>query len=484
MNEIKCPKCGEAFTVDESGYIAIVGQVRDAEFQKELSEREKMFQSEKDNELKLQDANAKAQIEKLLSQSNTVIEQLKSQVKLAENDKTIALKNEEAKNSNELWDKNALIAKLSEELATSKKALQAEKENELKIQEANAKAELEQKLSQSKIELEQLKSQIQLAQSEKIMALKEEQSKKKEAVAEKDNMIFRLQSEIDNSKTGTELQMKTLQENYETKLKEKSELVDYYKDLKTKLSTKMLGETLEQHCEIEFNRLRATGFQKAYFEKDNDAKTGSKGDYIFKEHGDSGVEFISIMFEMKNENETTATKKKNEDYLKELDKDRNEKGCEYAVLVSMLESDNELYNNGIVDMSHRYAKMYVIRPQFFIPMITLLRNAALNSVYYKEQLAEVRNQNIDISKFENNMMDFKDRFGKNFELASRKFQIAMKEIDETIKHLEKTKDALLSSENNLRLANDKAQDLTIKKLTKNNPTMTQKFAELKSADAE
>ena len=484
MNDIKCPKCGEAFTVDKSGYIAIVGQVRDAEFQKELSEREKLFRVEKDSELKLQEANSKAEIEKLLSQSKQEIEQLKTQVKFAENDKTLALKDEEFKKNNELSDKNALIAKLTEELENSKKSLQAEKENELKIQEAKAKAEMEQKLSESKIELEKLKSQIQMAESEKIIALKDEEANKKEAVSEKDNIIIKLQSEIDNSKTGTELQIKNIQEIFETKLKEKSELVDYYKDLKTKLSTKMLGETLELHCEIEFNRLRSTGFQKAYFEKDNDAKTGSKGDYIFKENADSGVEFISIMFEMKNESDTTATKKKNEDFLKELDKDRNEKGCEYAVLVSMLESDNELYNNGIVDMSHRYPKMYVVRPQFFIPIITLLRNAALNSVYYKEQLAEVRNQNIDISDFENNMNDFKDKFGKNFDLASRKFQIAIKEIDETIKHLEKTKEALLSSENNLRLANDKAKDLTIKKLTKNNNTMTQKFAELKSANAE
>ena len=241
----------------------------------------------------------------------------------------------------------------------------------------------------------------------------------------------------------------------------------------------MLGETLEQHCEIEFNKLRATGFQNAYFEKDNDAKTGSKGDYIFRESTSEGVEFISIMFEMKNEMDTTATKKKNEDFLKELDKDRNEKGCEYAILVSLLESDNELYNNGIVDMSYKYPKMYVIRPQFFIPIITLLRNAATNSIKYKEQLIEYKNQNIDISNFERDMMEFKDKFSYNYDLASRKFQTAISEIDKTIDHLIKTKEALLSSENNLRLANNKAQDLSIKKLVKNNPTMAQKFEELK-----
>jgi len=271
-----------------------------------------------------------------------------------------------------------------------------------------------------------------------------------------------------------------LKEKYETQLKLKDEQIAYYKDFKAKQSTKMVGESLEQHCEIQFNQLRATGFQNAYFEKDNDARTGSKGDYIYRENDDQGNEIISIMFEMKNENDETATKKKNEDFLKELDKDRNEKHCEYAILVSLLEPDNELYNSGIVDKSHRYPKMYVIRPQFFIPMITLLRNAALNSMQYKQELAIARAQNIDITHFEENMMKFKEGFARNYELASRKFKTAIDEIDKTITHLQKTKDALISSENNLRLANNKAEDLTIKKLVRNNPTMKAKFDELKN----
>lgn len=257
-------------------------------------------------------------------------------------------------------------------------------------------------------------------------------------------------------------------------------MIEYYKDFKLKSSTKMLGETLEQHCQIEFNRLRATGFQTAYFEKDNDARTGSKGDFIFRDYDQDGTEFISIMFEMKNEADTTATKKRNEDFFKELDKDRNEKKCEYAVLVSLLEADSDLYNEGIVDVSYKYPKMYVIRPQFFIPIITLLRNASLNSLQYKRELMIVKNQNIDITNFESSLLEFKDKFSRNYRLASEKFQTAIEEIDKTISHLEKTKAALLSSDRNLRLANEKAEDLTIKQLTKNNPTMQAKFAELES----
>ena len=284
---------------------------------------------------------------------------------------------------------------------------------------------------------------------------------------------------MESAKKDIVLKESTLKAEYNAMLKAKDEAIEFYKDLKTKMSTKMVGETLEQHCEIEFNKLRATGFQNAYFEKDNDARTGSKGDYIFRDKTDDGVEFISIMFEMKNEMDTTATKHKNEDFFKELDKDRKEKSCEYAVLVSLLESDNELYNSGIVDVSHKYEKMYVIRPQFFIPIITLLRNAALNSVDYKRQLMDIREQNIDISHFEDDMNDFKEKFARNYDIASRKFKTAVEEIDKTIQHLQKTKENLLSSENNLRLANNKAEELSIKKLTKNNPTMAQKFAELK-----
>ena len=276
------------------------------------------------------------------------------------------------------------------------------------------------------------------------------------------------------------LRESALKTQYEGALKLKDEEIDRLKDLKSKLSTKMVGESLEQHCQTEFNRLRATAFQNAYFEKDNDARTGSKGDYIYRENDGQGNEIVSIMFEMKNENETTATKHKNEDFFKELDKDRKEKNCEYAVLVTLLEADSELYNTGIVDVSYRYDKMYVIRPQFFIPMITLLRNAALNSLKYKQELAVVRNQNIDITHFEENMENFKQAFARNYELASKKFSTAIEEIDKTIAHLQKTKEALLSSENNLRLANNKAEDLTIKRLTRGNPTMAEKFAELKN----
>ncbi len=402
MHEIKCPNCGEIFTVDESGYAAIVGQVRDSEFKKELLEREKYIHTEKENELKLVEANAKIEKEKSMSDLKLEIERLSALIASGEKDMTIALNKVETVNKDKTVEKEKMIAELQSKLK------EAEKDSQLKVQ--------------------------------------------------------------------------SLKENYEVQLKAKDETVEFYKDLKTRMSTKLVGETLEQHCEIEFNKLRPTGFKNAYFEKDNDSRTGSKGDYIFRESTSEGIEFISIMFEMKNEMDTTATKKKNEDFLKELDKDRNEKNCEYAVLVSLLETDNELYNAGIVDVSYKYPKMYVIRPQFFISMITVLRNAALNSVEYRQQIVEYRKQNIDVSHFEEEMDDFKDKFGRNFRLASDKFGKAIDEIDKTIDHLQKTKDALLSSENNLRLANNKAQDLTIKRLTKNNPTMVAKFAEINNED--
>ena len=399
MHEIKCPKCGEAFTVDESGYAAIVSQVRDAEFHKELSERQKQYEQEKLNAIKLTEATQKAENEKSIFELKKEIESLKAKLDSGEKDKIIAV--------------NEAVAKAAQELSS------------------------------------------------------------------KDNEIVRLKSEVASRDKDMQLKEKSLKENFQLQLKAKDETIEYYKDLKTRMSTKMVGETLEQHCETEFNRLRATGFQNAYFEKDNDARTGSKGDYIFREYTTDGIEYISIMFEMKNEMDTTATKKKNEDFFQELDKDRREKKCEYAVLVSLLESDSELYNSGIVDVSHRYEKMYVIRPQFFVPMITLLRNAAKNSIEYRNELALVRSQNIDITNFEADMNEFKEKFGRNYRIASEKFSKAIEEIDKTIDHLKKTKDALLSSENNLRLANNKAEDLTIKRLTRNNPTMAAKFEELK-----
>ena len=399
INEIRCPKCGEAFTIDENSYASIAKQVRDEEFNKELASRERLFEAQK------------------------------------------------------------------------KAALDTEK--------ARLNQEREQTVFELKQEIEKLKAQISSSQKDTELTVSRAVAQKDRELADKNAEIIRLQGEVQSAKKDVELKESTLKAEYSAQLKAKDEAIEFYKDLKTRMSTKMVGETLEQHCETEFNRLRSTGFQNAYFEKDNDARTGSKGDYIFRECTEDGVEFISIMFEMKNEMDTTATKHKNEDFFRELDKDRNEKGCEYAVLVSLLESESELYNSGIVDVSHKYPKMYVIRPQFFIPMITLLRNAAMNSIEYRTQLAEMRNQNIDISRFEDEMNDFKEKFAKNYDLASRKFKTAIEEIDKTITHLQKTKDALLSSENNLRLANNKAEDLSIKKLTRNNPTMAQKFAELK-----
>ncbi len=398
MQEIKCPKCGEVFQVDESGYAAIVKQVRDREFEKEINARTIQFETEKETAVKLAKAEAESKFNETMNVKNLQIAEMRSKIEAGEKDKELAVN----------------------------RAL-SEKEKEL---------------------------------------------------AEKESCIIRLTGQIETNDKENKLKEQILKEKYEVQLRFKDEEIARYKDFKAKLSTKMIGESLEQHCETEFNRIRPTGFQNAYFEKDNDARTGSKGDYIFREADTEGVEFISIMFEMKNEGDTTSTKKKNEDFLKELDKDRREKNCEYAVLVSLLEPENEFYNSGIVDMSHRYPKMYVIRPQFFIPMITLLRNAALNSLQYKQELALVRSQNIDISNFEESMNDFKEKFARNYELASKKFKTAIEEIDKTIDHLQKTKEALLSSENNLRLANSKAEDLSIKRLTKNNPTMAAKFAEL------
>jgi len=346
-----------------------------------------------------------------------------------------------------------------------------EQENAVKLAEANIKNSTQADLAKKDKELAAMKSKIDSAEIGKKLAVTEAVNS-----VEKERDDFKVK--LHNKEHEMQLSEVSLKDKYENELKSKDEMIERYKDMKLKLSTKMVGETLEQHCETEFNKLRATGFQNAYFEKDNDAKTGSKGDYIYRETDEAGNEIISIMFEMKNEGDETATKHKNEDFLRELDKDRSEKKCEYAVLVSLLETENELYNTGIVDVSHKYPKMYVIRPQFFIPMITLLRNAAMNSLKYKAELALIRSQNVDITNFEDNMNKFKDGFAKNYDLASRKFKTAIDEIDKTIDHLQKTKEALLSSENNLRLANNKAEDLTIKKLTRGNPTMTAKFGEL------
>ncbi len=430
MQEIKCPKCGEVFQVDETGYAAILKQVRDQEFENAIKEREQLFLTEKENAVKLAQSETKTQLTDVLN---------KKELELAE-----------------------LNAKIQAE----------SKSKELAIAEVK---------SQKDMEIAKLKAQIASFETDKELAISKAVNEKEKELSEKENCIVKLNAQIETNQKENQLKEQSLKDQYEEKLRFKDEEIAHYKDFKARLSTKMIGETLEQHCEIEFNKIRPTGFQNAYFEKDNDARTGSKGDYIFREADENGTEFISIMFEMKNEMDSTSTKKKNEDFLKELDKDRCEKNCEYAVLVSLLEPDSELYNSGIVDMSHKYPKMYVIRPQFFIPMITLLRNASLNSLKYKQELAVIKNQNIDISNFEETMNDFKEKFARNYELASKKFKTAIEEIDKTIDHLQKTKEALLSSENNLRLANNKAEDLTIKRLTKNNPTMARKFAELEKS---
>lgn len=346
-----------------------------------------------------------------------------------------------------------------------------EKQAAIELAEAKLKNSLQAEITKKESELAEIKSQIENAEIAKKLAVTEAVNSIEK---ERDSLSAKLQS----TNTENQLLLASQKEKYENELRLKEEMIEKYKDMKVKLSTKMVGETLELHCETEFNKLRATGFQNAYFEKDNDSSTGAKGDYIFRESDEQGNEIVSIMFEMKNENDETATKKRNEDFLAKLDKDRKEKSCEYAILVSLLESDSEFYNTGIVDMSHKYPKMYVIRPQFFISIITLIRNAALNSLKYKSELALMKEQNIDITNFEDNMNKFKEGFSKNYELASKKFKTAIDGIDKTIAQLQKTKDALLSSENNLRLANNKADDLTIKKLTRGNPTMKEKFANL------
>ncbi|MBK7307555.1 MAG: DUF2130 domain-containing protein [Chitinophagaceae bacterium] len=437
MNEIVCPNCKKAFKVDEAGFADILKQVRDRQFEDELQKRLDLAEKEKENAVKIAEANLRL----------TVSEAFKK------------------------------IEKERDTLASDLKNKETEKEDAVKLAEANLKNLLREDLTKKDIEIAQLTADKKLTVLEAIKNIEKE----------RDELVNKLELK----ETEAQLREKTLSEKFSADLKTKEDIIKMKdeeialrKEMKLRLSTKMLGETLEQHCEIEFNKLRATAFQRAYFEKDNDSKSGSKGDYIYRETDEAGNEIISIMFEMKNEGDETATKKRNEDFLKELDKDRTEKKCEYAVMVSLLESESELYNSGIVDVSHKHPKMYVVRPQFFIPIITLLRNAAMNSLKYKAELALVRNQNIDITNFEDKIKTFKDGFARNYDLASRKFKEAIEEIDKTINHLQKTKEALLSSENNLRLANDKAEDLTIKKLTHGNPTMKAKFEEASNTNGD
>jgi hypothetical protein len=420
MNDIKCPNCKKVFNVDEAGFADILKQVRDHQFEEELQKRLDLAENDKQNAIKLVEANLKSAQQEAL----------------------------------------------------------AKKDRELSELRARNERELTEKLAQKEAELTKMKAKIDSAEIEKQLALNEAVQKIAKERDQLANEVHTKELEKQNIENSLKQQFTTEIQNKDAIIKYKDEEIARVKDMKQKLSTKMLGESLEQHCEIEFNKLRPTAFPKAYFEKDNDASGGTKGDYIYRETDDAGNEIISIMFEMKNEGDETATKKKNEDFFAKLDKDRKDKNCEYAVLVSLLESDNEFYNNGIVDVSYKHDKMYVIRPQFFIPIITLLRNAAMNSLKYKQELSLVKNQNVDITNFEEKINTFKEGFARNYDLASRKFKTAIDEIDRTISHLQKTKDALLSSENNLRLANNKAEDLTIKKLTHGNPTMKAKFDEL------
>ena len=438
MQKIKCPKCNEVFTIDEASYDSIVKQIRDQQFLNELADRQKAFDNELKQAAELANAQYQAKIQAALQDKDQLINKLQAQLQAYDQEKIIAIN--------------------------------------------QASEELQNKIHQQAQKIIQLEATMQNNQIEKKLAINEALKAKEEELQQSQQEIINLNARINVEENNQQLQKQALIKGYEEQLKLKDEQIAYYKDFKARQSTKMIGESLEKHCEIEFNKLRATAFKNAYFEKDNDASSGSKGDYIYREKDDEGTEFISIMFEMKNEADMTATKKRNEDFFKELDKDRKEKNCEYAILVSLLEMDNELYNEGIVDVSYRYDKMYVIRPQFFIPIITLLRNAAMHSLTYRKELQVVRNQNIDIANFEQSMNDFKDKFSRNYRLASEKFSKAIAEIDKTIDHLQKTKEALLSSENNLRLANNKVEDLSIKKLTKNNPTMAQKFAEINNKE--
>ncbi|BBP45908.1 hypothetical protein THMIRHAS_12810 [Thiosulfatimonas sediminis] len=460
MNEIKCPHCGEAFKIDEAGYADIVKQVRDSDFEQQIQQRLELAEKEKHSAIELAKAQVIRAMEKTTAQQETQIQALQARLDAGENHKKLAVA--EALQSVEK-QRDALAMQLQ----------QTRHEMDIATQLANAHllSELQQAEAQKAAEIERLKTQLDAQATMQKLAVQEALS----GVLQERNA---LQNALEKSALEKQISEKSLKDKYETQIKDRDEAIERLKEMKAKLSTKMVGETLEQHCENEFNRIRATAFQNAYFEKDNDASSGSKGDYIFRDFDTAKTEIVSIMFEMKNENETTVAKKKNEDFLKELDRDRNEKGCEYAVLVSLLEADNEFYNTGIVDVSYRYPKMYVIRPQFFIPMITLLRNAAMNSMAYKSELALVKAQNIDVTNFENDLEKFKDAFGKNYDLASRKFQTAIDEIDKSITHLQKTKDALIGADRNLRLANDKAQDVTVKKLTRNNPTMKAMFDEL------
>lgn len=518
MHEIKCPHCGKEFTIDEASYADIMNQVRTKEFNEEVHEKIQQAKIQHESDVALLKEKAKGLRDKEIEQKEKIIAELENKAKISEKEKEVELNKISANKEKELLELQNVIAnfdndkelvkkdieKSMQSIITEKdkmineleaKSLVKEKENEFEFNKIIENKDKELVGLQHKIENFSNENELAKKEAEKIMndelikkdkkiaelmaGVKDIENEKKleisQIVSLKEKELAELNSKVMIQEKENELEKSSIKEKFAIEMQQKDAEIALYKDFKAKQSTKMVGESLEQHCEIEFNRLRMTAFPKAIFGKDNDAKSGSKGDYIYREFDDQGTEIISIMFEMKNESDTTATKKKNENFLKELDKDRREKNCEYAILVSLLEVENEFYNNGIVDVSYEYDKMYVVRPQFFIPIITLLRNAAMNSLKYKQEIALMQEQNIDITNFEDDLNTFKAGFAKNYDLASRKFKTAIGEIDKTIDHLQKTKEALLSSENNLRLANNKADDLTVKKLTKNNPTMKSKF---------
>ncbi|MEQ3653277.1 MAG: DUF2130 domain-containing protein, partial [Glaciecola sp.] len=450
--------------VDETSYADILKQVRDEDFEHQLHERLALAEKDKVNALELAKSQASSEIQKCTAAKESEIQALKAELGNVEVSKKLAVS--EALES---------IKKERDALANNLEQAKRDKEAALELANLKLQSELKEVLSTKDKEIDNLRTQLNSIQLEQKVAITT-------AVSQVEKERDELKSGLQHAALEKQLAEKSLTDKYETQIKDRDEAIERLKDMKARLSTKMVGESLEIHCETEFNRIRSTAFPRAYFEKDNDASSGSKGDYIFRDSDEEGTEIVSVMFEMKNESDTTATKKKNEDFFKELDKDRNEKGCEYAILVSLLEPENDLYNTGIVDVFHRYPKMYVVRPQFFIPIITLLRNAAMKSLEYKKELALVREQSVDITNFEEDLEKFKSAFAKNYELANRKFQTAIDEIDKSINHLQKTKDALLSTDRNLRLANDKSQDVTIKKLTRRNPTMAAKFAEIEESD--
>jgi len=533
MHEIICPHCGKAFKIDEAGYADILKQVRDGDFERQLHERLELAEQDKRNAVELAQTKAASESQKDAAAKDAEIQELKAkldageverklavtealsvvekerdalanELELAKQDKRNAVELAQSKASNEsqkdaaakdaeiqelkakldagevarklaVTEALSVVEKERDALANELELAKQDKRNAVELAQSKASNESQKDAAAKDAEIQELKAKLDAVEAAQKLAISE-------AVSAAETDRNKLKGDLEKAELEKQLAEKSLKDKYETQIKDRDDAIERLRDMKARLSTKMVGETLEQHCETEFNRIRATAFPRAYFEKDNDVRTGSKGDYIFRDANEVGTGIVSIMFEMKNEDDRTATKNKNEDFLKQLDKDRTEKGCEYAVLVSLLEPDSEFYNTGIVDMFHRYPKMYVVRPQFFIPMITLLRNAAMNSLQYKSELALVKSQNIDITNFENGLDEFKTAFAKNYDLASKRFQTAIEEIDKSIDHLQKTKEALLGTDRNLRLANDKAQDVTIKRLTRGNPTMAAKFSDLTKKD--